>query len=450
MSKLKKDLTRIEDLSDFLHQNDPETDQALKEEDQSNSSLDLDKASLEGPPSLENIEEPGFIGELETEEENLFENEENQNDEEDDQDEESEDIFGEIDHQDEDLSENLIEGLSQGENENAYQESHQTEDDHELPELGEIKKVEAIEEIQEIQKAEVPPLQNQTIGQIIIDGPFRPLETDQDQEKPIEKTEPEKFKDLKEFAKNISYGKIAASGNPPFSLIVKKITFNEDAENILIILREHKLVDDSNEETMRQALQNGSILISQISEYSAIFLAHKLRRFDVDISLGLSEELYPSKSYKGQDGIGLINKKNFNLNAKDHYEYKDGDISINKILLSTTPVLQNHIINKYLAIISEHRVIEESELLNKGPSSTPPSPPREGDISFGLDEIYKEMGNDLKVKCLKLKGNAVVGINFQLTPLLGHQESKAKLNYKITVTGNAVWVLPHGDPIEHS
>ena len=71
-------------------------------------------------------------------------------------------------------------------------------------------------------------------------------------------------------------------------------------------------------------------------------------------------------------------------------------------------------------------------------------------ISFGLDEVYKEMANLLKEKCLKLNGNAVVGINFQLTPLFSSSGDKTHINYKVTATGNVVWVASHGESIEHT
>lgn len=270
----------------------------------------------------------------------------------------------------------------------------------------------------------------------------------------------ENFEEVKQFAKNISYGVVAAGGNPPYSLIIKNIRFKEDAEDILIILREHGLVNDGNEETMKQGLDNGSVLISQISEYSAIYLAHRMRRFDVELLVGLSEELHPSKTYD-KTNVGLVTKKTLRKNRKDTLDLSDKPVSLESILMATTPALENYVVKKYISIATEHRVVDESELevLQHAKRETEEKAERQefnyfdknedellADISLGLDEVYQELAAGLKSQCLKNSGNAVIGINFQLTPLVVRTGDQSSVKYKITATGNIVWVVDAGRP----
>ena len=50
---------------------------------------------------------------------------------------------------------------------------------------------------------------------------------------------------------------------------------------------EFKILNASNKDNYLRSIQNGAILISRLSEYSAIFLAHKFRRFNLKLQTGL-------------------------------------------------------------------------------------------------------------------------------------------------------------------
>jgi len=86
--------------------------------------------------------------------------------------------------------------------------------------------------------------------------------------------------------------------------------------------------------------------------------------------------------------------------------------------ISTTPSLENFVINRYIGIVSEHTFIPESEV------ETAP-----------WEEKYAFLANQLKNKALKLRGNAIVGVAYQLTPIDPNQ-------FKLTCTGSVVWVSP--------
>jgi hypothetical protein len=488
MSDKKKDLTRIEDLSDYLHQDNAETDAALSvDQDQSQTDINVDLADLADDSGIINLDNddteevdeeiqeefPDYLPEGEPEELTEETTQSNTTDY-----DISESYLDDVDCS---LTENTVTDDDNEESEiDIFDEERFVATEHQAEEFTNEEPVSDSstfqeDDIFEASLKEQPQVtetdiqheqsQNHSISEILFQEQSEIKEdylTEAIDQTENIYTEKEKFSDLNEFAKSITYGEVATGGNPPFSVILKNIVYKEDAEDILVILREHKLVNDQNEETMKAAMENGSILISQISEYSAIYLAHKFRRFNIDVLLGLSEELHPAKSYD-RNNIGLTSKRNIKQNERDSYTYSEEDIDLDNILLATTPTLQDHVIRKYISIVSEHKVVEESELLrHTEQKGTNPAKSNDFDffeknedrilenISFGLDQVYMDMANLLKEKCLKLSGNAVVGINFQLTPLFTHSDNNTLINYKITATGNVVWVVSQRNSLEHS
>lgn len=283
-------------------------------------------------------------------------------------------------------------------------------------------------------------------------------------ESPISSTQPrENFQDLRDFGNAITYGVVTTGGNPPFSLILRQVKYEEDAEDIKIVLREHGLLTDENEETITQGLEQGSLLISQISEYSAIYLAHKLRRFDVELRLGLSDQLHPSKSYS-REGKGLVSKYNLRQNHREALVTAEAEVDVHDIKMSTTPTLDGYNIHRYIDVITTHTLIEEEELkrlhnlnlsideaeetevlleeiLEQFPKEELDSPMEQFDL--GLNEIYRELVVELRNEAFKVEANAVVGINFNITPMMFRSGNSTSVHYKITCSGNAVWVVDH-------
>ena len=502
MSDDKKDLTKITDLSEFIHQDDPDIDAQLTsgvpEEEEDNSPSDNsteDMASLDDLDDDESVdfEEASFdlsenesdddsdsATDFENDSENTFDD--LNSEEETEMSFDSEESFGSetfTESEDEDDSEfdehqladetasftsdtdDALEEEDDDFNEENEESSFETNDSFNEPsesseELSFDKNLDDEASVQDISEPERDSFETPQINE----SEQESLPNTETMAPPVPK---ENFEEVKQFAKNISYGIVAAGGNPPYSLIIKNIKFKEDAEDILIILREHGLINQGNEETMKQGLDNGSVLISQISEYSAIFLAHRMRRFDVELLVGLSEELHPSKTYD-KTNVGLVTKKTLRKNRKDTLDLSDKPVSLESILMATTPALESYVVKKYISIATEHRVINESELTvlqhtkDNSDSDERQSERQEfnyfdknedellADISLGLDEVYQELAASLKSQCLKNGGNAVVGINFQLTPLVMRSGDQSNVKYKITATGNIVWVVDAGRP----
>jgi len=243
----------------------------------------------------------------------------------------------------------------------------------------------------------------------------KPEEPKSEEPPPEKPKEPEKFEEVREFGKNISTSTAAIPGNPPFSIVIKNIKFSEDADDILSALKEYGIANPTNENIFKTGLTSGSILITQLSESTAILLVHKFRQYDLEIEMGLSEEIRP---YKTREQKGLVSKGNLTQNKTETADLKlSPDLSKN-IPISTTPTLENFIINRYIGIISEHTFILESEI-----ETTP------------WEEKYSFLADQLKNKAIKLRGNAIVGVAFQLTPIDPSQ-------FKLTCTGSVVWASP--------
>ena len=233
--------------------------------------------------------------------------------------------------------------------------------------------------------------------------------------------------EIKKFAESITFHKVEMGSNPPFSVMLKNIKYLEDVEDIRIILREHGLLDQKNEKEIEQSLGHGSILISQISEYSAIYLAHRFRRFDVDINMGLSDELHPSESYD-HDSRGLISKENIKQNHSESANLIKADTS--KIILATTPEVEGYKILRHIDVITEHSIIEQEEL--------------EAIEGNRPHKLYQGLGEKLKIEAQKRQGNAVVGVNYQFTPLSETPDHPTR--YKVTCSGNVVLMKNEHNP----
>jgi len=266
---------------------------------------------------------------------------------------------------------------------------------------------------------------------------------------------PETFNDIKEFSQSIHYGEVKFGGNPPFSIIIKNVRYQEDANDIMIILREHGLVNDQTEEDYTRSISHGSLLVSQLSEYAAIYLSHRLRRFDIEILMGLSDELHPPKN-ASERGRGLVNKNILYQNRKDYIRINDSQVPIENIILSTTSLLESYTINKYLGLANEHSLLDLDDLTEgeeESEFSQEFMEQIEDTISqideehsplvknVSLPEVYINLANKLKEQALKLKGNAVIGINYQLTPLVENYGIRTKTRYRVTCTGNVVWAM---------
>lgn len=455
--KDKNDLTRLENIAEFLHQEDAAVDDFFSQ---------LNATTEEAPPVPEEPE--NFPPAFETPKEESVAIEEAP----------AENIFGDSDTTFESSSHDshetapfmLSEDAEVAEVSAAPEENNFSENDL-MNEMVDKTMEHAVENIPEPEpEPEVEPEpepEPEPVIEEVRDTP--PLRIAPDVEEatfnsnPAPVTPQETFQDVKEFASNISYGDMAMGGNPPFSIILKEVKYREDVDDILLILKEHGFLKENNEETFRKSLERGTLLISHIGEYSAIYLCHKLRRFHVDILMGLADAIHPPKVPETSNR-GLVNKKGLRLNHADHLIYDSLKVDVANILTTTTSLIESHEISRYVDTISEHIVLNddifeadldfEEKLLakeNKRDSLLTSTLKkirqvkdltREPDMDFKtpkltIKEVYDQLIMKLKIQAVKLKGNAIIGIQYQTTPLMGDHSNNKK--YKLSCTGTVVW-----------
>lgn len=384
--KKKGDLTRIQDLSEFVHGDDPDVD-AL---------FDSDPDLEENPTAINNEEDDLFI--------DLDSSEEVVSDEGTSPQEDFEEFQGEFQEKFQDApNEESIPFIDfENEDERSSEESF-------------------LEEREEATFSDLEP-EEKTSEDLEQEDEVLIKEKNDSKDSPAEdfSSTREDFKDVRAFAEQISYGDIHSGGNPPFSLAIRNIF--DEGEEIYSILQQHGLVTPTTEATLKEGLKKGAILISQISEYSAIYLSHKLRRFNIDIQMGMSHEIHPTDSYpqdkKGQStGEGLKRNKAFTQTLKEDI------LGPQEIMTSTENRPKEYEIYRYLDVVMEEISVGPNELdLDSEESQFAP--------------LYQQVISKIKHKAHKLGANAVIGINFQI--ISPNDGQLAPQSMRIVGTGNAV------------
>lgn len=257
----------------------------------------------------------------------------------------------------------------------------------------------------------------------------------------------EKFEDVKTFAQNFSYGKASAGGgNPPYTIIARNIKYQDDADNILDILSEFGLINDQNRKDTEKTMEFGALIIPQISEYTAIVIAHKLRRFDLDLQVGLSDEVHPSKS--GMDNPrGLLKKDNLKQNKSESLKFSELNSSIKDIIISTTSGIPGYFVENYIGVQTTFTIVEEAELEKlqyvaraerekselfdfNGSEVSTEKIFQDYQNSFNL--LYADLTMQLKQKAFTQHANALLGLTFQLSPLQFDRTQSRVNAYQIT------------------
>ncbi len=235
--------------------------------------------------------------------------------------------------------------------------------------------------------------------------------------------QPETFAEVKRFAEESSFSGMGAEGNPSFSVLVRNVKFVEDVNDIIIMLKELQLLTDTEEET-RKRLSKGHLLIPRISEYAAILLTHKLRRFDIDIQMGLSDEIHPPKHHEAPEA-GLSSKHSLHQNQHHNFHFDHPKLEISQVIVSATSTLQGYQVIRYLGVASEHKTI--------------PAEMVEDESNDEVPRYYQELAQKLRAHAVKAHSNAIVGLNYQLTPIPSEYGGSGH-KYRLSCTGNLVWV----------
>jgi hypothetical protein len=438
----RRDLTRIEDLSEFLHEEDPELESKFgefnpkKEETQTGLTGGVDLAELgddqESPPEIP-VEIP--TEETDNSQQSGVESWESADDSfQSDETESSEVSFEETPFEETPQEESPFE--------NSFELS--TEDN------------------------EFNLVSNEDI-EAETDNGFLSTETETETDNsqlptpspqpPTDYSSQEKFDEVKTFAQNFSYGQIQGGGNPPFSLVIRNLKYQEESADIIALLTEFGLVNAENLADTTRALELGSLLIPQINEYSAIVLAHKLRRYDCDLEMGLSDEVHPSKSGE-HNPKGLMKKDSLRQNKTETYHKDEEDVPGKEVLVTTTSSLEGYAVRKYIGVQTSFAIVDEDELERlKYVQSTKRSgaPMRayetEANVEFSserafldyqssFDHLFVDLLDQLKGKAIKERANALLGLSYQLSSLPFEKTSQGKGCFQLTCSATMAVVKP--------
>jgi uncharacterized protein YbjQ (UPF0145 family) len=268
-------------------------------------------------------------------------------------------------------------------------------------------------------------------------------------EEQITYTKPETFNEVQSFGQNFSIGELPSGGNPPFSLLIKNIQFEEDADSILGLLREYKIVNNENENEFARSMEYGNLLIPQINEYLAIILTHKLRRFACDLEMGLSDQIQPSRS-GDSNPRGLINKTHLAQNKKENFNVTKDQIPLSEIIATTTSGLIGYRISQYKGVETAFRMLENADLerlhfvqdrLNQDLQQLDDDTKSDyADFTSNFHQLYSDLLNEIKERAFLKSANAVLGVNFSLTPFLAaHNHSQNK--YQLTCSATLAFVI---------
>src|SRR5690606_6400544 len=111
-----------------------------------------------------------------------------------------------------------------------------------------------------------------------------------------------------------------------------------------------------NEATARLSMEQGQFLISQLSEYSAIFLCHQLRHLDIDLLMGLSDEIYPPKA-PHKNPRGITTYQSLFLNRHETKAISEIQFEPSDVIMSTLSSVEGKKVQRHLGIISEQLII---------------------------------------------------------------------------------------------
>lgn len=252
------------------------------------------------------------------------------------------------------------------------------------------------------------------------------------------------FNEIQSTAETITYGNLELGNGPPFSVLIKILpeylkgntgneSVNELKNNVLNMLKDLDLVSEENLKQYANSFQHHHLLISQINEYSAIILVHKLKNFPLHLEMGLSNEILEPKTYSPSENTGI----SANQNNESNFVYKSfKEFDHNQIHLTTMSDIPNAKKLEFLGPIQTMRVIQEDELGN--------IPELEAEINLKDlkkgQEHFQSILDDLKKLAIDRGGNSVINIKYQLNPTDNPNSEFAQNLYHLYCYGDLVRV----------
>ncbi len=420
----KSDLTRIEDLDEYVHEEDPEIDslfvQETDEEEETLPPLPDNEESEEDLLESEDLNsdfddetQSSILEEMRSELTGINSTEDLQEDESLNEDTDEHELPEEfLSSPDDDIEEDQIledeAGLSENENDNEFEQSlgldsqdhHEDHEDH--------------KDIEEEQDGPQLPLESEST-EIVEDEDEEVYNPIVNKLPPanVNKVSPEDFSDVKNFAESLTFGQVRIGGNPAFSIKLSGI-YKNSQEQVKNLLQEHKLVDD--ERSIDLAIDLGELLIAQISEYSAVYLASKLKHMAKEISIDLAEEIHHSDSYETSNK-GLTNKNSIFQNREFRYDKKKSVLNTDSIKIFTSENIANKFVIENIGFVHEEIKVDQESYHSYDQQK---------------DNLKNELILKVKKQALELGANAIISSVFQL------HDSEEKESIYLSLQGDAV------------
>lgn len=255
----------------------------------------------------------------------------------------------------------------------------------------------------------------------------------------------ENFDSLRNFTHNFSSSPLPQSANPPYSLLLKNMKNMEDVNNVIDLLIEYHLIDSDDRHKTEIAMSGGTYLLSQLSEYTAIILAHHFRSLNLDLEFGLSDKIFVSKA-AGPNPRGRISKHGLTQNKTSEFKAPALNHSPQDIIASTHGEISGFVIESYLGVETSFAVIsleelkrlnfvqtqerenltledldldfeEISSLKNEATTNSEKTKLAFKNYANNFMAIYDNLLDQLKNRAITKNANALLGVQYNLTQI---------------------------------
>jgi uncharacterized protein YbjQ (UPF0145 family) len=433
------DITKIEDLSDFEHSEDEESLEIDNLETESGDELDLDSALTE---DLDNDDIDLAMQESFGDEDQSFELQADDQEFTIDDQLDEEQSFSNFDTDEDESHDSKSFNLSEGQEQ--YEEIQETsleapeQEPEENQSLGENLSEEEDKKTESPLMGQYSQDGQKTEASVFQQSPETKLmasknETGQAPAQPV-KINTEQIKaELKESLSAHIPKNVPFTSTPAFTIQISDIGRQSDAEEIYALLKEWKVITSDNDRFYETSINRGRFIIPRIGEYAAIFLAHRLRRFDVDIKLGLSQQIFTNETESIDKGT--LTKQNIKNNKRESASIRNQSIKEESVIISTLDSLNGHRIVEHLGLVTIQKDIQKDQQLSPAVGDSFGPAPITG-VNHDFSKEFEQLGIQLRPMALKKFGNAVIGIRYQVSPYTMDNQ----LWYKIICTGNVVWL----------
>ncbi len=228
--------------------------------------------------------------------------------------------------------------------------------------------------------------------------------------------------EVREFAENLAIGQPMVDALPAFSILLK---FSNQNQKIRTAIK-HLLSENDfgiRYEDIEIQVNQGKLLIPQISEYAAIHIAQKLREEADEIQMGLANEVFQAESLKDTtDTHAYIDSNTERNSIQETAEYNPDYPTAESLLCTTENEIPGHTVTKTLSIVIASKLTDEATA-----KST------QTEI---FQKILEDLQTELKARAFKLFAHAITNFHYELH-LLGTKETTNR-PIRVIATGSAV------------